>query len=162
MQRTRHFLKFDAEVAQLQRQEETSSRSRYKCKLDQYSSTGIHGLIYAGLQIPIVASDFISSTHVHTHAHSWVFYCNWKIYYVANSEPFWVSLPFSHEIINITFSMNDYDVYSSVGIETSYGLDGPGSMPGSARLFSSPQRRDRLWSPPSISPNGYWRLLPWR
>jgi hypothetical protein len=29
---------------------------------------------------------------------------------------------------------------SSVGIVTGYGLDGPGSIPGSARFFFSPQR----------------------
>jgi hypothetical protein len=36
-----------------------------------------------------------------------------------------------------------------------YGLDGPGSIPGSARVFSSPQRADRPWAPPSLLSNGY-------
>jgi hypothetical protein len=38
---------------------------------------------------------------------------------------------------------------SSVDIATDYGLEGRGSIPGSARFFSTPQRPDRLWDPPS-------------
>jgi hypothetical protein len=38
---------------------------------------------------------------------------------------------------------------SSVGIATGYGLESRVSIPGmSKRLFSSPQRPDRLWTPP--------------
>jgi hypothetical protein len=33
---------------------------------------------------------------------------------------------------------------SPVGIVTGYGLDGPGSIPGSARFFSSPQLTEPL------------------
>jgi hypothetical protein len=33
---------------------------------------------------------------------------------------------------------------SSVGIATGYGIDGPGSIPGGERIFSSPQRPDRF------------------
>jgi hypothetical protein len=33
---------------------------------------------------------------------------------------------------------------SSLGIATGYGLDDPGSIPGSAKCFSSPQCPDRL------------------
>jgi hypothetical protein len=43
---------------------------------------------------------------------------------------------------------------SSVGVVTGYGLDVPGSIPGSARFFSSPQRPDRLWGPSSLLSNG--------
>jgi hypothetical protein len=43
----------------------------------------------------------------------------------------------------------------SVGIAPGYGLDGPGSIPGSVRFFSSPQRPDRLWGPPRLLSNGY-------
>jgi hypothetical protein len=35
----------------------------------------------------------------------------------------------------------------------SYGLDGLGSIPGSARFFSSPQRPDRFWGPPNLLSN---------
>jgi hypothetical protein len=41
-----------------------------------------------------------------------------------------------------------------VGIAMGYGLDGPGSIRGSARFFSS-QRRCRLWGPPSLLTNVY-------
>jgi hypothetical protein len=41
---------------------------------------------------------------------------------------------------------------SSVGIATSYDLDGWVSIPGRGkRFFSSPQQPDRLWSPPNQS-----------
>jgi hypothetical protein len=32
---------------------------------------------------------------------------------------------------------------------------GPGSIPGSARFLSSPQRPDRIWDPPNLLTNGY-------
>jgi hypothetical protein len=41
-----------------------------------------------------------------------------------------------------------------------YGLDDPGSIPGNARFFSSPQRPDRLWGPPNFLSYGYRRLFP--
>jgi hypothetical protein len=37
------------------------------------------------------------------------------------------------------------------------GLDGPGSIPGSAIFFSSPQRRDPLRVPPSLLTSGHRR-----
>jgi hypothetical protein len=43
----------------------------------------------------------------------------------------------------------------SVGMATGYGLDGLGSIPGSARFFFSPQLPDRLWGPPSLLYNEY-------
>jgi hypothetical protein len=49
---------------------------------------------------------------------------------------------------------------SSVGIETGYGLDGLGLIPGSARIFFSPQHPDRLWDPPNLLSNGYPELFP--
>jgi hypothetical protein len=44
---------------------------------------------------------------------------------------------------------------SSVGIATGYKLDKPASITGSARIFSPPQRPDRLWGPHSLLSNGY-------
>ena len=41
---------------------------------------------------------------------------------------------------------------SSVGIETDYGLDGPGSNPVGARFSARP---DRPWGPPSLLYNRY-------
>jgi hypothetical protein len=39
---------------------------------------------------------------------------------------------------------------------TGYGLDGLGWIPGrSKRFFSSPQRPDRFWCPPSLLFSGY-------
>jgi hypothetical protein len=43
----------------------------------------------------------------------------------------------------------------SVGIGTGYRLDGQCTIPGSARLFSYPQRPDRLWGPPTVLSNMY-------
>jgi hypothetical protein len=44
----------------------------------------------------------------------------------------------------------------SVGIATGCGLDGLTSIPGRGeRLFSTPQRPDLLWGPPSLLSNGY-------
>jgi hypothetical protein len=44
---------------------------------------------------------------------------------------------------------------TGVGRGTGYWLDGLGSIPGSARFFSSSQRPDRLWGPPNFLYNGY-------
>jgi len=41
---------------------------------------------------------------------------------------------------------------SSVGIETDYGLEGPGSNPSRDDIFG---RSDRPWGPPSLLYNGY-------
>jgi hypothetical protein len=49
---------------------------------------------------------------------------------------------------------------SSIDIATSYGLDGRGvgvRAPVGAGFFSSPRRPARIWSPPSLQSNGYWR-----
>jgi hypothetical protein len=48
----------------------------------------------------------------------------------------------------------------SVGIETGYEIGGTVSIPGNARFFSSLQRPDGLWGPPSLLSNGYRGLLP--
>jgi hypothetical protein len=45
------------------------------------------------------------------------------------------------------------------GITKGYKIDGPSSIPGRARFFSSPQSPDRLWGPPSLQSNGYLRQL---
>jgi hypothetical protein len=46
---------------------------------------------------------------------------------------------------------------SSVGIATSYGLDGPGFEPGGGEIFRTCP--DRPWGPPSLLYNGY-RVFP--
>jgi hypothetical protein len=43
----------------------------------------------------------------------------------------------------------------SVSIVTGHGLDGQGSIPGSAIFFSYPLCPDRLWGPPSLLFHGY-------
>jgi hypothetical protein len=48
----------------------------------------------------------------------------------------------------------------SVGVEMSYGLGRPRSVPGRGKIFfSSPKRPDSLWAPPSLLTNGYWGLF---
>jgi hypothetical protein len=52
---------------------------------------------------------------------------------------------------------------SVVGIATGYGLDDGGfevRVPVASRIFSSPNRPDRLWGPPSLLSNGYRGLSP--
>jgi hypothetical protein len=50
---------------------------------------------------------------------------------------------------------------SPVGTATSYGLARPGSIPGSYRFFSSPQRPDRLWDTHILLYIGYrWAISP--
>jgi hypothetical protein len=44
---------------------------------------------------------------------------------------------------------------SSVGKATGYWPNGLGSIPGMARLFSSPQRSDRFWGTPNLLFSGY-------
>jgi hypothetical protein len=48
----------------------------------------------------------------------------------------------------VIFTSNVYRL--GVGIAMGYRLDGPGSIPGMATVFSFPQRPDRLWGPPSL------------
>jgi hypothetical protein len=47
---------------------------------------------------------------------------------------------------------------SAVGIATGHGLE---NREVRTRIFSSPRRPDRLWGPPSLLFNGYYRFFPW-
>jgi hypothetical protein len=49
---------------------------------------------------------------------------------------------------------------SSVSKATGCRLDGLDSIPGSARIFSSPQRPDQLWGQHSLLSIQYWGLFP--
>jgi hypothetical protein len=42
-----------------------------------------------------------------------------------------------------------------VDIATGHGRDGPGSILGMARFFSSPQHPGRLWGRPNLLSNAY-------
>jgi hypothetical protein len=60
-----------------------------------------------------------------------------------------------------------FSVYTSrdsiVCIATGYGLDDQGvgvGVPVGEKIFTSPFRQDRLWSPPSFLSNGYGGLFP--
>jgi hypothetical protein len=51
----------------------------------------------------------------------------------------------------------------SVGLPMNYVLDGHGSIPRQGfEIFSSPQRADKLWCPPSFLYNGYRGTFPRR
>jgi hypothetical protein len=52
-------------------------------------------------------------------------------------------------------SIRCYQFTKGAGIVMGYGLDGPGSIPGCARFFSSQQRPDGFWGPTSLLSDGY-------
>jgi hypothetical protein len=66
-----------------------------------------------------------------------------------------------NEILAILFMRLPWIQYirnrdSSADIGAGYRLDGRGSIPGSGKnFFSSPQRPDRLWGPPSLLSSAY-------
>jgi hypothetical protein len=69
-----------------------------------------------------------------------------------------------HQVIDILVSIVSWlhsgSQDSSVSIVMGYRLEGLGSIPGSARFFSSLQHPDRLWGPLSLLSNGYQGLFP--
>jgi hypothetical protein len=66
----------------------------------------------------------------------------------------------SLQVIVLHFNRNTFRVSKStidaVGTAMAYGLDGPGSIPGIARVFSSPQRPDGFWGLTSLLSNGFF------
>jgi hypothetical protein len=73
-------------------------------------------------------------------------------YFVSVSRVYFVSI---NDIL-----MWMYD--SSVGIAIGYGLGGWSSIPGRGKgFFSTSQRSDRVWGPPSLLYNAYQGLFPW-
>jgi hypothetical protein len=65
-----------------------------------------------------------------------------------------------HIYVYIYVCIGSWD--SAVCIATGYRLDDQGvrvRVPAGAKIFSSPQRPDRLWGPPSLLSNGYRELL---
>lgn len=53
-----------------------------------------------------------------------------------------------------------WNLARSVSTVTDYWLDNSGSIPSSARLFSSAQHPYCLWGPPSPLSNVYWADFP--
>jgi hypothetical protein len=59
------------------------------------------------------------------------------------------------------FQSIKFNLDNSVGIATGYRLDDRSSILERGKiLFSSLQRPDRLWGPPSLLSNGYWERFP--
>jgi hypothetical protein len=71
---------------------------------------------------------------------------------------------FSEGIIFFYFTVRKvWSRDSTVGVAIGYGLDDRGvafRVPVGSRIFSSPRRQDRLWSPPNLLPNGYRGFFP--
>jgi hypothetical protein len=88
---------------------------------------------------------YSSETSVDLHRTAWRYIRKNKILHVVHC-------------FNVTSMNMSRD--SSGGIETGYGLRGRGSIPGTARCFSSPRCPDRLWDPPGHLSTGYRRILP--
>jgi hypothetical protein len=93
------------------------------------------------------------------------FHCpdlDWRLQSAFRSERtlscWWVFLYISKYFIFYTYCIDLRSRDSPVGIVTGYGLDDRGvgvRVPVGSRIFSSPQRSDRLWGPPSLLSNGY-------
>jgi hypothetical protein len=83
----------------------------------------------------------------------------WGTMLQAGRSP--VRVPDEVDFFNLPNSSRSRD--SVVGIATSYGLDDRGvgvRIPVRSRIFSSPDRPDRLWGPPNLLSNGYRGLVP--
>jgi hypothetical protein len=79
--------------------------------------------------------------------------------YVGRCGDNWVT----EEVVIGFPTPGDRSRVSVVGIATGHGLDERGvgvRVPVGSRIFSSPRRPDRFWSPPNLLSNGYRELIP--
>jgi hypothetical protein len=91
--------------------------------------------------------------------------CSLKSTWLHSLTRLYCSIAYVHNNINSLYR-NQIDTQSRdsvVGIATGYGLDCQGvgvRVPVESRIFSSSRPPNRLWGPPSLVSNGYWRLFP--
>jgi hypothetical protein len=89
--------------------------------------------------------------------HCYIQYCNYM--FCHHGGPGSIPVDFMWDLWWTKSQFGRFSSSNSVcpggGIAPTYGLDGRVSIPGRINSFSSSQRRDRLWGPPSVLSNGY-------